>query len=159
MPVPSLSVFVLIAAAVSVRKGSMTSACSFRSSGEFSGTGRCECSDAQSDSKPRSWSATASSDGEIEYSVNHMVAPNCMIVPHEPNCEGGREEVDARCHSGAIVYEAEVDPGPVGVCPCSACQQPTGSPFPANIQAPAAGFRMLQGDPRRDVKHGDSGAA
>ena len=83
MPVPSLSVFVLIAAAVSVRKGSMTSACSLRNSPEFSGAGRCECSDAHNDSNPRSSSATASSVGEIEDYVNHIVAPKCMIILHE----------------------------------------------------------------------------
>ena len=82
---PSLSVFVLIAAAVSVRNGSMTSACTFRSSSSryLPATGRCECSDAHNDLNPRSSSATASSDGEIEYSVNHMVAPKCMIVLQE----------------------------------------------------------------------------
>jgi hypothetical protein len=67
--VPNLSIFVLIAAAVSVRKGSMTSACTLRSSPSpgSPGTGRCECSDAHNDSNPRSSSAIASSDGEIEY--------------------------------------------------------------------------------------------
>src|SRR3954453_4278939 len=80
MPVPNLSIFVLIAAAVSVTKGSMTSACTLRSSPSPASPaiGRCECSDAHNDSNPRSSSATASSDGEIEYSVNHMVAPKCM---------------------------------------------------------------------------------
>ena len=68
-------------------------------------------------------------------------------------------KVDGQCHCGAIAYEAEVEAGTVGVCHCSDCQQLTGSPFRANIQAPAAGFRMLRGDPRRYVKHGDSGAA
>src|SRR5277367_3643144 len=85
MPVPSLSAFVLIAAAVSVRNGSMASACTLRSSSplESPATGRCECSDAHNDSKPRSSSATASSDGEIEYSVNHIVAPKCMTgIPY-----------------------------------------------------------------------------
>src|ERR1700729_689870 len=77
MPVPSLSVFVLIAAAISVRNGSMASACTFGSSSP-STAGRCECSDAHNDSNPRSSSATASSDGEIAYSVNHIVAPNFM---------------------------------------------------------------------------------
>jgi hypothetical protein len=33
------------------------------------------------DLNPRSSSAAASSDGDIEYSVNHMVAPNCMFIP------------------------------------------------------------------------------
>src|SRR3954453_11264321 len=103
MPVPSLSAVVFIAAAVSVRNGSMTSACSFRNSPEFSGTGRCECSDAHSDSNPRSSSAIASSDGEIEYSVNHMVAPSCMIVFHNRALREEGMKVDGQCHCGAIV--------------------------------------------------------
>ena len=65
--------------------------------------------------------------------------------------------------AGATAAQSSATPkwnrGTVGVCHCSDCQQLTGSPFRANIQAPAAGFRMLQGDPGRYVKHGDSGAA
>ena len=67
-------------------------------------------------------------------------------------------KVDGQCHCGAIVYEAEVEPGTVGVCHCSDCQQLTGSPFRANIRAEAAGFCILKGQPRHYVKTGDSGA-
>lgn len=67
-------------------------------------------------------------------------------------------KVDGQCHCGAIVYEAEVEPGTVGVCHCLDCQRLTGSPFRANIRAEAAGFCILKGQPRHYVKTGDSGA-
>ena len=66
--------------------------------------------------------------------------------------------VDGRCHCGAIAYDAEVEPGTIGVCHCHDCQQLTGSPFRANIPAPAASFRILKGQPRQYVKTGDSGS-
>jgi hypothetical protein len=67
-------------------------------------------------------------------------------------------KVDSKCHCGAIVYEAEVEPGTIGICHCSDCQQLTGSPFRTNIPAPAAGFRIIRGQPRQYLKTGDSGA-
>ena len=66
--------------------------------------------------------------------------------------------VTGSCHCGAIAYEAEVEPGTIGMCHCADCQKLTGSAFRANIQAPAAGFRLLRGTPRRYVKTADSGA-
>lgn len=66
-------------------------------------------------------------------------------------------KVEGRCHCGAIHYEAEVEPGTVGICHCADCQMLTGSAFRANIPAPAAHFRITQGQPRRYVKTGDSG--
>jgi hypothetical protein len=67
-------------------------------------------------------------------------------------------KVEGHCHCGAIAYEAEVTPGTVGVCHCEDCQRLTGSAFRANISAPAAGFRLLRGEPKRYVKVADSGA-
>lgn len=67
-------------------------------------------------------------------------------------------KVDGQCHCGAIVYEAEVEPGTVGVCHCLDCQRLTGSPFRANVRAEAGGFCILKGQPRHYVKTGDSGA-
>jgi hypothetical protein len=66
--------------------------------------------------------------------------------------------VHGRCHCGAIAYEAEVEAGNVNICHCLDCQTLTGSAFRANIQAPAASFRLLKGVPRRYIKTGDSGA-
>jgi hypothetical protein len=66
--------------------------------------------------------------------------------------------VDGKCHCGAIVYEAEVEPGTIGICHCLDCQQLTGSPFRANISAPAGSFHLLKGQPRQYIKTGDSGA-
>ena len=67
-------------------------------------------------------------------------------------------KVQGRCHCGAITYEAEVEPGKVNICHCRDCQTLTGSVFRANIVAPAAGFRILSGTPKRYVKVADSGA-
>ena len=47
-------------------------------------------------------------------------------------------KVDSKCHCGVAVYEAEVEPGTIGIQHCSDCQQFTGSPFRANTAAPAA---------------------
>lgn len=65
--------------------------------------------------------------------------------------------VTGSCHCGAIAYEAEVEPGTIGLCHCADCQKLTGSVFRANIQAPAASFRLLRGTPRRYIKTADSG--
>jgi hypothetical protein len=66
-------------------------------------------------------------------------------------------KVTGSCHCGAIAYEAEVEPGTIGLCHCADCQKLTGSAFRANVQAPAAGFRLLRGTPRRYIKTADSG--
>jgi len=67
-------------------------------------------------------------------------------------------KVTGRCHCGSITYEAEVEPGTVGICHCRDCQTLTGSAFRANVSAPADRFRLLTGTPRRYVKTADSGA-
>ena len=66
--------------------------------------------------------------------------------------------VEGQCHCGAIAYEAEVEPGTVRVCHCLDCQRLTGTAFRAAIPAPAEGFRILKGEPRRYIKTGDTGA-
>lgn len=66
-------------------------------------------------------------------------------------------KVTGSCHCGAIAYEAEVEPGTIGLCHCADCQKLTGSVFRSNIQAPAATFRLLRGEPRRYIKTADSG--
>ena len=67
-------------------------------------------------------------------------------------------KVDGACHCGAIAYEAEVQKGTVSICHCLDCQRLTGSAFRANIQAPADGFRLVRGSPRRYIKTAESGA-
>jgi hypothetical protein len=42
--------------------------------------------------------------------------------------------------------------------PCTDCQMLTGSAFRANIPAPAAGFKLLTGEPPSYIKTADSGA-
>jgi hypothetical protein len=67
-------------------------------------------------------------------------------------------KVEGQCHCGAIAYEAEVAPGTIGICHCLDCQRLSGGAFRSNVPAPAAGFRILRGEPRRYVKIADSGA-
>ena len=67
-------------------------------------------------------------------------------------------KIDGACHCGAIAYEAEVKEGTVSICHCLDCQRLTGSAFRANIQAPADGFRLVRGSPRRYIETAESGA-
>ena len=67
-------------------------------------------------------------------------------------------KVHGACHCGQITYEADVDPGRVGLCNCTDCQMLTGSAFRVSVQAPKGGFRLLTGQPRAYVKTADSGA-
>src|SRR5258706_15072596 len=67
-------------------------------------------------------------------------------------------KVEGNCHCGAIAYEGEADVGAIGVCHCADCQALTGSAFRANVQVPAASFRLLRGEPRIYIKTADSGA-
>lgn len=60
--------------------------------------------------------------------------------------------LDGRCHCGYLSFEAEADPAQVAICHCTDCQTSTGSAFRVNIPAPAAGFKMLSGEPTAYVK-------
>lgn len=61
-------------------------------------------------------------------------------------------KIDGSCHCGKIAYQAEVDPDAVGICHCTDCQNLTGSPYRATIQAPASGFTILRGEPKIYIK-------
>jgi hypothetical protein len=61
-------------------------------------------------------------------------------------------KIDGRCHCGKIAFEAEVDQNAVAICHCTDCQTLTGSVYRANVQAPAAGFKMLRGEPKVYIK-------
>lgn len=67
-------------------------------------------------------------------------------------------KVSGQCHCGAIAYEAEVDPGALGICHCTDCQRLTGTAFRVTVPAPAATFKLLRGAPSFYLKTGDSGA-
>jgi hypothetical protein len=66
--------------------------------------------------------------------------------------------VEGKCHCGKIAYHATVDPDTVLLCHCTDCQTLTGSPFRANIQAPAASFVLLRGAPKIYIKTAESGS-
>lgn len=65
--------------------------------------------------------------------------------------------VTGACHCGQIRYEAEVDPELVGICNCTDCQVLSGTAYRVSVQAPAAGFRLLSGQPKVYVKTAESG--
>jgi hypothetical protein len=67
-------------------------------------------------------------------------------------------QVEGKCHCGKIAYQATVDPDTVLLCHCTDCQTLTGSPFRANIQAPAASFVLLRGEPKIYIKTAESGS-
>ena len=67
-------------------------------------------------------------------------------------------KVEGQCHCGNIAYQATVDPDTVLLCHCTDCQTLTGSPFRANIQAPAASFVLLRGEPKIYIKTAESGS-
>ena len=61
-------------------------------------------------------------------------------------------KIDGGCHCGKISYEAEVDPGNVGICHCTDCQQLTGTAFRLTVSAQGDDFRILTGEPRIYIK-------
>ena len=66
--------------------------------------------------------------------------------------------VDGRCHCGAIVFAAEVDPERASICHCADCQRFASAPYRASVPAAAADFHLLSGQPKVYVKTADSGA-
>ena len=67
-------------------------------------------------------------------------------------------KVEGRCHCGAIVYEATVDPARASLCHCNDCQSFSGAPFRASVPAKAEDFHLLKGKPKVYVKVAESGA-
>ncbi len=67
-------------------------------------------------------------------------------------------KIDGGCHCGHITYEAEIDPGSVGICHCTDCQALSGTAFRTVAPVSDDAFRLLSGEPKIYVKTGDSGA-
>ena len=65
--------------------------------------------------------------------------------------------VSGGCHCGAIRYEAEIDPGRVGVCHCTDCQKLSGTAFRVTVPCVLGSFRLLTGTPRVYTKTAESG--
>jgi hypothetical protein len=65
--------------------------------------------------------------------------------------------IEGGCHCGYITYEAEIDPGAVGICHCTDCQTLSGSAFRTVVPARKDAFRMLGGQPKIYVKTAESG--
>jgi hypothetical protein len=60
--------------------------------------------------------------------------------------------VDGSCHCGKVAFEAEVDPGRVGICHCTDCQQLTGTAFRVTCFAAEDDFKVLRGEPSTYIK-------
>jgi hypothetical protein len=67
-------------------------------------------------------------------------------------------KIDGACPCGAIKYEAEIDPGGVGICHCTDCQTLTGTAFRVTVGAKESDLRFTSGTPKIYVKTGSSGA-
>ena len=65
--------------------------------------------------------------------------------------------VHGSCHCEKLAFEADIDPGKVGVCHCTDCQKLTGSAFSTFVPVPKAAFRLLRGEPKIYVKTAESG--
>jgi hypothetical protein len=66
-------------------------------------------------------------------------------------------KVEGQCHCGQISFEAEIDPDMVRICHCTDCQTLSGSAYRVSVQAAAAGFRLLMGEPKIYIKTAESG--
>jgi hypothetical protein len=66
-------------------------------------------------------------------------------------------KVEGQCHCGAVAWEAEVDPGAIGLCHCADCQSLSGSPYRASVAAKDGTFKVTRGAPKTYVKTADSG--
>ena len=66
-------------------------------------------------------------------------------------------KVEGACHCGNIRYEAELDPGTVGICHCTDCQALTGSAYRVGARASAESFVLIGGTPTIYIKTADSG--
>lgn len=65
--------------------------------------------------------------------------------------------VTGSCQCEAVRYEAEVDPQAVGICHCTDCQRLTGSAYRVTVNAEPNQLRLIEGQPKRYRKIGDSG--
>lgn len=65
--------------------------------------------------------------------------------------------IDGGCHCGKVTFEAELDPGKVGICHCTDCQALSGSAFVVYAQVAKAALR-LRGEPKVYVKTAESGS-
>lgn len=65
-------------------------------------------------------------------------------------------KVQGGCHCGLIRYEAQVDPETVSICHCTDCQIMTGTAYRTTVQAGAASFKLISGEPKIYVKTAES---
>ena len=61
------------------------------------------------------------------------------------------------CACGAVRYECSAEPVLSGNCHCRDCQRASGSAYESFLFVPAAGVRLLSGEPRYYTVKGDRG--
>jgi hypothetical protein len=61
------------------------------------------------------------------------------------------------CLCGRVRYESTGEPTFSLLCHCRDCQRQSGSAYIAAMRVPAAGFRIIRGEPRRYVSRSDAG--
>jgi hypothetical protein len=66
-------------------------------------------------------------------------------------------QIDGACHCGQIRYAAEIDPAGMTICHCTDCQVLSGSAFRIAVPTRPGSFRLLAGELRCYVKHGENG--
>jgi hypothetical protein len=79
------------------------------------------------------------------------------VSPLTPCSKEAFMRIDGGCHCGNITYEAEIDPGRVGICHCTDCQTLSGSAFSTSVPAAKEVFSLRTGQPKIYVKTADSG--
>jgi hypothetical protein len=67
-------------------------------------------------------------------------------------------KVDGECLCGAVTFEAEVDPGHVGICHCTDCQTQSGTAFRTIARAAPGSFRLTSGELAVFEKRAESGS-
>src|SRR3989441_3810841 len=107
IPVPTRSVFVAAAAAVSATKGSRvclycSGSCWPPANGLRRLVGMCVCSGTHSDSKLRASASRASSSMRIAYSVAKMQTPMCMRDPPGSAGRGGARRGRSEEHTSEL---------------------------------------------------------
>ena len=66
--------------------------------------------------------------------------------------------IDGQCHCGTVTYEADVEPGNVGICHCTDCQHLTGWAFRVTVSTAASQFQLTGKPTKRYEKRADNGA-
>ncbi|WP_284776990.1 GFA family protein [Agrobacterium sp. lyk4-40-TYG-31] len=65
--------------------------------------------------------------------------------------------ITGQCQCGHVQFEAETDPGRVGICHCTDCQRLTGSPFRVTVMVERSALKITSHEPKVYRKTADNG--